>query len=102
MTRNPLFNAAAAVAYISILASAAYYVPKGSGEDSVAAPIAVLSLFVFSAAMMGYLLLSAPIILFLENKKSEAISLFVKTLLIFGLITAAFLAVLFLPALIGA
>lgn len=89
MTRNPIYNALAASAYISIIASILYYAPKAAGkiDDSVFAPIAFISLFTLSAAVMGYLFLGKPIQLYLSGKKKDAVNLFLKTVAVFAGIT---------------
>ncbi len=82
MTKNPFINALAAIAYIAAVASLMFYVStfgKLPIENSVFMPIMVLSLFVFSAATMGYLFLAQPVMLFLDGKKKEAVSLFLQT-----------------------
>lgn len=82
MTRNPFINALAAIGYIAVVASLMFYVStlgKLPIENSVFMPIMVLSLFVFSAATMGYLFLSQPVMLFLDGQKKEAVSLFLQT-----------------------
>jgi hypothetical protein len=82
MTRNPFINALAAIAYIAVVASLMFYTStlgKMPIDNSVFMPIMVLSLFVFSAAAMGYIFLSQPIMLFLDGQKKEAVSLFLKT-----------------------
>ena len=63
--------------------------------NSFLAPVAVISLFTLSAAIMGYLFCYQPIQLCFENKKKQAINLFLKTTLIFGIITIAALTPLF-------
>ena len=56
MTKNPLINALAASLYIILVASVMYYGSNYTGPvNSVIAPIAVLSLFTLSAAVMGYI-----------------------------------------------
>lgn len=96
MTKNPFLNAIAALIYIIIVALIMFYGTQFAGPDkSVIAPIAVLSLFTFSAAMMGYFFLFQPAQLFLEEKKKQAIDLFLKTLLTFGGVTIIALALLF-------
>ena len=74
MTKNPIINAGAGVLYIVVVASVMYYGTQFSGtnDNSVLAPIAALSLFSLSAAVMGFLFLSEPLQLFLENQKKEA------------------------------
>ena len=94
MSRSPFWSAVAASAYIVIVASFLFYIPKtigGKGEDTVLVPIAMLSLFVLSAAIMGYLFIYQPVIMYLEGDKQGGVKLFMQTLGIFGLITLAFL-----------
>ncbi|KND51851.1 MAG: hypothetical protein ABA06_01160 [Parcubacteria bacterium C7867-001] len=93
MTKNPLINALAGLLYIAIIASFLFYVPERLQiEETVLIPILILSIFVFSAAMMGYLFLYEPLRLFLEDKKKESVSLFMKTLLAFAVSTALLVA----------
>ena len=96
MTKNPFLNALAALLYISIVASMMFYAPKFEGRvDSVVVPIAMLSLFTLSAAMMGYCFVLQPLRLYLDGEKKTAVTLFVRTLTIFGGITAFFLLTVF-------
>lgn len=98
MTKNPVINALTALGYISLVASVMFFGTKLAGskpDDSVLAPIAFISLFTLSAAVMGYIFLSNPLQLYLDGKKKEGINLFVKTLGIFGVITAAVLSIVF-------
>lgn len=99
MTHNPFINALCASLYIALLVSGIFYGSTyfESGPDTVLIPIAMLSLFVFSAATMGYLFLYQPLMLLSEGKKQEAASFFLRTLLMFGVTTGALmLIVLFL------
>lgn len=102
MSRNPFLNALAATAYIVGIASVLYYGPgKAVVIDGVIAPIIFLSLFVLSAAMMGYFFLYQPIQFFFEGKPKEATKLFLTTVIIFACITAAIiLSWLFLSTLL--
>lgn len=97
MTKNPILNALTAIIYIALVASVMFYgsqmVPQG--EDTVMAPIALISLFTLSAAVMGYIFLYQPLQLFLEGDKIRAVNLFIKTLITFAIITAIMLALLF-------
>ncbi len=96
MTKNPFINAFAVLLYIVLIASVMFYGTKNLGPaDSFIAPIAMISLFTLSAAVMGYLFLFKPVILYFDNKKKEAIDLFLKTLVIFGGITVVILLLLF-------
>ncbi len=88
MNKNPLYNAILATAYIVLVASIVFYGPRFAPRvDTVLAPIAFLSLFSFSAAVMGYLFVSEPIKMYIDGNKSGAINFFLKTLASFGTIT---------------
>lgn len=89
MTKNPIINALLATAYIALVASIMFYAPKFAGKnETLLIPIAVISLFSLSAAVMGYLFLGTPAQLFLTGKKKEAVNLFLKTIGAFAIITA--------------
>lgn len=96
MSKNPFLNAGAATLYIIIVATvmntASRYAPKDT-PDTVMAPIAILSLFTLSAAVMGYLFVSEPLQMFLAGEKKKGVTLFLQTVAIFAVIT---LIVLFL------
>lgn len=96
MTKNPILNAFAALGYIVVVATAMFY---GSGhvpaDDTFLAPIAMISLFTLSAAVMGYIFLSQPVQLYLDDKKKDAVDLFVKTVGIFAGLTVVILAIYF-------
>src|SRR5438045_2624802 len=90
MTKNPILNALAGLLYITLISTALF---SGPGhwpiENTFFMPILVLSLFVFSAALMGYVFMYQPLQLFLEGNKKEAVNLFLKTLFVFALSAAA-------------
>lgn len=69
----------------------------GTGpDDTILIPIAMLMLFVVSAAVTGSLVLARPILWYLDGKKKEAISLLVTTigmLFLFTIIAFCMLAV---------
>lgn len=88
MTKNPFYNALAALGYIVLIVlgmNAISGVQRDLGE--IIMPIIMLSLLTLSAAVMVYIFGYQPLLLFLEDKKKEAISLFLKTVGIFGVIT---------------
>jgi hypothetical protein len=58
-----------------------------SKEDIIIIPIAMLLLFVTSAAITGFLVFGKPIMLYIDGKKTEAISLLNYTIGILFLIT---------------
>jgi hypothetical protein len=89
MTKNPILNAGAAILYITSLVSLLFYGPslfnaKFEDMPAIFAPITMLSLFVFSTAVMGYLFLYEPILLILAGEKKEGTTLFLKTVAAFG------------------
>ena len=93
MSKNPFVNALAASAYIIALVSSIWSMPQGSiPENSFIGPITMLSLFVLSAAVMGYLFVYQPLCLFFEGKQQEAVRLFLLTVASFAGITLAVVA----------
>lgn len=96
MTKNPIINSFIASLYIFVIV---WLMSWGTSmvkpKDSFIAPVAMISLFTLSAAVMGYLFLSQPIQLYFVNKKKEAIKLFLQTVGVFGLITIFTLLALF-------
>lgn len=98
MNRNPIVNALAAVGYIALVAAfisfGAPLFPKPA--NPLPDILAFLSVFVFSAAVMGYLVLGTPLQMFLEGQKKEAIAFFFKTLGAFAVIAAILFSVLLL------
>jgi len=85
-------NAGGAALYVAAIASFLFYIPKffdQAKEDTVMAPILMLMLLVFSAALMGSLIFGRPIMWFLDGKKQEAVHLLIYTLLFFLIITVA-------------
>lgn len=88
MSKNPFINALAASVYIVMVATIMNYGSKLFGEaDTFVTPIAVLSLFVLSAALMGYFFLYQPFQLYFDGKKKEGVKLFLETVGVFAVIT---------------
>ncbi len=96
MTKNPILNALAATFYITIVTIVmnlgSRYAPK---DDSFLAPVAFISLFTLSAAVMAYIFVKEPLLLWFNGKKKEGISLFLHTLITFAVITAVVLFLVF-------
>jgi hypothetical protein len=96
MTKKPILNALAASAYIICVALVmnlgTKFAPK---NDSLLAPIAIISLFTLSAAVMGYLFGYTPIQLYFDGKKKEAAKLFLQTVYVFAIFTVIALVLLF-------
>lgn len=96
MTKNPLVNALAAAAYITLVGTLMFYGSKMIGPvHSVIVPIAFISLFTLSASMMGYLFLLKPVTLYIDGQKREAVRLFVQTVAFFAVVTLIIFSVLF-------
>ena len=92
MTKNPFLNAGAALLYIVGLVSIMYFGSALSGEeDSILFPIAALSVFVLSAAVMAIVFFYQPVVLFFDGKRTEAVQLVVKTVATFAVWVAVVL-----------
>lgn len=86
--KKPIIHAAAAMGYIILLFLLLFFgISEPDTPDTVMMPIIMISLFVFSAAIMGYLFLAEPLMLYLDGKKTEAVQFFMYTVGSFGLFT---------------
>lgn len=97
MTKNPILNALAALAYIILIASVIFF--AGNFENKLPMPFAmitVLSMLTLSAAVMGYIFFSQPLQMIIEGKKKQGVDLFVKTVGSFAVITAFIFISIFL------
>ena len=100
MTRNPVYNAILAAGYITLVATLMTSMEKfDMPGETVLIPIAVLSLFVLSAALMGFIFFYHPVLMYLEGQKAAAVSLFLKTVAAFAVMTAIFFGVVIYNAL---
>ncbi|OGH26195.1 MAG: hypothetical protein A3C30_03725 [Candidatus Levybacteria bacterium RIFCSPHIGHO2_02_FULL_40_18] len=89
-------NAIGAILYIAVVASVMFYGTKISGPvDSIIGPIAAISLFTLSAAVMAYVFGYEPFQLYFDGKKKQALDLALKTIAAFAIITAIILVLLF-------
>ena len=96
MTPTPLKNALAAGLYIVLIVLGISNAEAVFGEkETVLIPMAMLSLFVFSAALMGLLFLAQPLRLYFEGKTQDGLRFFIQTILWF----AGFAVVFFTAAL---
>jgi hypothetical protein len=74
-------NALGTIAYVSVIATLMQNGEKIFGKmDNTTGPIAFLTMFVLSTAVTGSLVLGKPILLYLNNQKTEAIKMFIFTL----------------------
>lgn len=105
MSKNPLVNALAAAGYVLLVALFISFVPQFVPEPTfpLGPIVGFLTLFVFSAAIMGYIVIGMPLRMFLEGEKKEAVALFMKTLIAFALLGAVLFLLTFLipPGMFG-
>jgi len=89
MRWNPFVNATTAALYIGAVALFMRFIEslRHDTPDTLLDGMGVMSLLVFSAAVMAFLFFYQPVLRLVENKKAEAVSYFLKTLGIFGAIT---------------
>ena len=97
--KTAFFNALATAVYITLVGTFMYYgstIQLGA-SNSFLVPTALLLLFVFSAALTGFLIFGRPALWYLDGKKKEALELLFTTLGFFSGITvlAILLLVLF-------
>ncbi len=82
--------------YISLVAGVFYVGSQVRPHpNQFLAPIAIISLFTLSAAVMGFLFCYEPAQLYFDGKKKQAVTLFLQTVAVFGVITALALTLLF-------
>ncbi len=93
MRNNPYLYSLLAEVYIIGIALVLFSLQNPNTPDTFLAPILALSMFVLSAAVMGYLFLSKPLQLYFDGSKQQAVSFFLKTLSGFAVITLIVLIV---------
>lgn len=95
MKHNPIKNALLAALYITLLVTGVHaFAPQGDApEPSLIVPIAMLSLFTLSVAVMGYLFVYEPLCLYIDGEKKQGARLFLQTLGTFAVITAVLLLI---------
>ena len=82
-------NSIGTALYVVVVSSFIYFLGNGflGVKDTVLAPISMLMLFVFSAALTVSLVFGRPILWYLDNKKKEALELLLSTLNLLSVIT---------------
>jgi membrane protease YdiL (CAAX protease family) len=95
--KKPFLHALGAAVYIVgiVLLTQAVGAVLKQGHDTIIIPMTMLSLFVLSAAVMGYLFLSEPVALLIANRKEEAILFFGKVVGFFACFLVVFVALTF-------
>lgn len=86
--KNAFIDAIGTTIYIILVVAFIYFL-QGSmlKENNILIPIAMLLLFVCSAAITGFLVFGKPIMMYLDGKKKEAIWLVSLTLVVLLIIT---------------
>ena len=86
--KRAFIDAIGTAAYIVLIVSFIFSLQRFQGaEDIIIIPISMLMLFVCSAAITGFLVFGKPIMLYVDGKKREAVSLLGYTLGILVLLT---------------
>jgi len=94
MSKNPFVNALSASGYIGLIVALFSYAQRFSDTElGMMAPMIFLSLFVLSAALMGYFFVYQPLCLLIEHKQGEATKLFLTTVFAFACTTGAVILV---------
>jgi hypothetical protein len=95
MQMKPYTHALLAAGYIvGIILIIQNVVDQPKIEGTILLPVAMLSLFTLSAAVMAFLFIYRPMQLYLDNQKQEALRFFGKTVLTFAGLVALYLAFL--------
>ena len=96
--KKPFLHALAAALYIVVIVLVIQFFGSAlkNQADTIIIPMTMLSLFVLSAAVMGFLFLSEPLRLLIENRKQEALAFFGKVVGFFACFVAVFTILLFL------
>jgi len=83
-----LLDALGTAVYIILVVSFMFSLQSfASKPDNILIPMAMLMLFVFSAALTSFLVFGKPVFLFIEGKKKEAVKMISYTLLFLFLLT---------------
>ncbi len=79
LVKISFLNALGTIVYIVGIVLIMFNVVDKSADDTIYAPMLALMLLVLSAAVTGGLVLGRPVMLYLSDKKAEAVKLFVYT-----------------------
>ncbi len=95
MTKNPILNALSAACYVALVSLIPYFGSQiAEPKDSALGPMAFLSVFTLSAAVMATIFFYQPIVLLTKGDTSSAFNLLIRTIGSFALITIAVLGTL--------
>ena len=87
--KTAILNSLATYAYIIAVSFFIYFATglKLGRGNSFLAPMALITLFVFSAALTGFLIFGKPAQMYVDGQKKDALSLLTYTLASFSVIT---------------
>ena len=89
--KRAFLNSVGVVIYVILLVSFIFSLQRFSQKpDTIVIPIVMLLLFICSAAITGFLVFGKPVMLYIDGKKKDAISLLCHTLGMLFLITIIF------------
>jgi len=94
--KKPFLYALVAAIYIVFIVLVINAITSILPGKTILIPMVMLSLFVLSAAIMGFSFLYEPLSLYLDGHKQEAVIFFGKIVGIFACFAAIFLILLFL------
>jgi len=88
--KKPFLHALSAGSYIVLIVSIINFFDGSNKEDTILAPIVMLSLLVFSVAFMAFVFFYEPIRMYGDGDKKGALEFFGKTLASFASIVILF------------
>ena len=94
--KRSFLNSLSAAVYIAAVSVFVFNAGKffGGKPDTFLAPLSMLLLFVLSAAVVGWLILGKPILLYLDGDKKGGVEMFFQSLAwLFGFTILAFFAI---------
>jgi membrane protease YdiL (CAAX protease family) len=94
--KKPFLYALLAIVYIVDIVLGIQMTNFFPQKETILIPMTMLGLFVLSALVMGFLFLSEPLKLFMENKKQEALVFFTRTIGFFACFVVIFIVILVL------
>lgn len=92
--KKPFLHAFSAGVYIVLIVSIINFFDGGTKEDTILAPIVMLSLLVLSVAFMAFVFFYEPIRMYGDGDKSGALEFFGKTLASFACLVVLFALIL--------
>lgn len=95
MNKKSIYHAILAAGYITMLVSFMSLISESlqTQEDNIFMPISMLAMLVLSVAVMAYLFFYDPVLLLLDGKRPEAVTLFLGTIAVFAVLAVSFFLV---------